>query len=137
VARFTDAYERGDTAAIITLLTEDATLTMPPLPFIYQGQAPVADFLTAICATRRFRLIPTRANGQPAFGCYLRDDTTQIARAHGLIVLTLSGERITGITRFLDNSLLPRFGFPRNLPAEPPARPARPDGPAGPARPDA
>jgi RNA polymerase sigma-70 factor (TIGR02960 family) len=116
VARFTDAYERGDTKAIITLLTDDASLTMPPLPFIYQGRAPVAGFFAAICATRRFRLIPTRANGQPAFGCYLRDNTTQIARAHGLIVLTLSGERIAEITRFLDNSTLPRFGLPRNLP---------------------
>jgi RNA polymerase sigma-70 factor (TIGR02960 family) len=116
VARFTDAYQCGDTQAIITLLTEDVTLTMPPLPFIYQGQAPVADFLTVICATARFRLIPTRANGQPAFGCYLCDPTAPVARAHGLIVLTLSGERIADITRFLDNSILARFGLPRVLP---------------------
>ena len=116
VARFTDAYERGDTGAVIALLTDDATLTMPPLPFIYQGRRPVADFLTAICATARFRLIPTQANGQPAFGCYLCDPTAPVARAHGLIVLTLSGEQITDITRFLDNSILTRFGLPRVLP---------------------
>jgi RNA polymerase sigma-70 factor (TIGR02960 family) len=116
VAQFTDAYERGDTKAIIALLANDASLTMPPLPFIYQGQAPVAGFLTAICATRRFRLIPTRANGQPAFGCYLCDPTAPVARAHGLIVLTLSGEQVTDITRFLDNSVLARFGLPRVLP---------------------
>ena len=116
VTRFTDAYERGDTNAIIALLTDDATLTMPPLPLIYQGKQPVADFHTAICATHRFRLIPTRANGQPAFGCYLCDPTAPVARAHGLLVLTLSGEQITDITRFLDNSILPRFGLPRNLP---------------------
>lgn len=115
VTRFTDAYERGDTNAIIALLTDDATLTMPPLPFIYQGRGPVADFHTAICATHRFRLIPTRANGQPAFGCYLRDPAAPVARGHGLIVLTLSGEQVTAITRFLDNSILTRFGLPRNL----------------------
>jgi Sigma-70, region 4 len=80
VARFTDAYERGDTGAVIALLTDDATLTMPPLPFIYQGGAAVAGFLTAICGTHRFRLVPTRANGQPAFGCYLYDDTAPVAR---------------------------------------------------------
>jgi RNA polymerase sigma-70 factor (TIGR02960 family) len=116
VARFTDAYERGDTGAVIALLTDDATLTMPPLPFIYQGRAAVAGFLTAVCGPHRFRLIPTQANGQPAFGCYLYDDTAPVARAHGLLVLALSGDRIAEITRFLDNSILPRFGLPRILP---------------------
>jgi RNA polymerase sigma-70 factor (ECF subfamily) len=116
IARFTDAYERGDVTAIVALLTEDVTLTMPPLPFVYQGRVTIANFLTAICVTRQFRLIPTHANGQPAFGCYLHDDTATVARAHGLIVLTLSGERIAQITRFLDNSILPQFGLPRVLP---------------------
>ena len=64
----------------------------------------------------RSRLIPTRANGQPAFGYYLLDDTAPIARAHGLLVLTLTGGQIVAITRFLDNSVLPRFGLPRVLP---------------------
>jgi RNA polymerase sigma-70 factor (ECF subfamily) len=116
LARFTDAYECGDTDAIVALLTDDVILTMPPLPLTYQGRATVADFLTAICATLRFKLIPTRANGQPAFGCYLRDGTAPAFRAHGLIVLTFSGEHITELTRFLDNSILPRFGLPRILP---------------------
>jgi RNA polymerase sigma-70 factor (ECF subfamily) len=116
VARFTDAYESGDTAAIVTLLSDDVTLTMPPLPFTYCGRDTVTDFLTAICHTRQFRLIPTRANGQPAFGCYLHDSIAPIAHAHGLIVLTLTADRITEITRFLDNSLLSRFGLPRVLP---------------------
>ena len=120
VARFTDAYERGDVGAILALLTDDATLTMPPLPFVYQGRAATGNFLAAICASRRFKLVPTRANGQPAFGCYLRDDTAPIARAHGLLVLTLAGEHIAEITRFLDNSVLPRFGLPRVLPGPPP-----------------
>ena len=60
-------------------------------------------------------LIPTRANGQPAFGCYLRDQRTPILHAHGVLVLTLSGNRIAAVTRFLDNSLLTTFGFPRSL----------------------
>jgi RNA polymerase sigma-70 factor (ECF subfamily) len=116
VARFTDAYERGDVGAIVTLLTDDAALTMPPLPLEYHGRAAVGDFLAAICAIQRFKLIATRANGQPAFGCYLPDGTAPIARAHGLLVLTLTGDRIAAITRFLDNSVLPQFGLPRILP---------------------
>ena len=116
VARFADAYERGDIGAIVALLTDDATLSMPPLPFEYHGRAAVAAFLAAICMPHRSRLIPTRANGQPAFGYYLLDDTAPIARAHGLLVLTLTGGHIAAITRFLDNSVLPRFGLPRVLP---------------------
>jgi hypothetical protein len=61
------------------------------------------------------RLVPTRANGQPAFGYYLRDPLTPIAHAHGLIVLTLEGDQISAITRFGDNSLFPLFGLPRTL----------------------
>jgi hypothetical protein len=109
------AYERGDVHSIVTLLTEDVTLTMPPLPFVYQGRVAVGSFFTEICLTRRLRLVPTRANGQPAFGCYVSQDSTPVFRAHGLMVLTLSGERIACLTRF-DNSTFPRFGLPRILP---------------------
>jgi hypothetical protein len=59
--------------------------------------------------------VPTRANTQPAFGCYHQDPHPSIARAHGLLVLTLQGDRISAITRFLDNSILPSFGLPRTL----------------------
>jgi RNA polymerase sigma-70 factor (TIGR02960 family) len=116
--RFADAFERGDVDAIGALLTDDARLTLPPLPFEYRGRAAVK-FLSAVpCGggARRIRLIATRANGQPAFGCYLSDPAAPIAHAHGLIVLTLEGDRVSGITRFLDNSVLPRFGLPRTLP---------------------
>jgi RNA polymerase sigma-70 factor (TIGR02960 family) len=119
VARFADAFEHGDVASIVALLTDDAWLTMPPLPFEYQGRVAAAQFLSAISfrgGTRQFRLIATRANGQPAFGCYLRDAQAPIAHAHGLIVLTLAGDRISAISRFLDNSVLPQFGLPRTLP---------------------
>jgi RNA polymerase sigma-70 factor (TIGR02960 family) len=118
VARFTDAFERGDVASIVALLSDDALLTMPPLPWEYQGRATAERFLEAVSfrgGTRRFRLIAIRANGQPAFGCYLRDRHAPIAHAHGLIVLTLAGDHIVAITRFLDNSVLPRFGLPRTL----------------------
>jgi Alcohol dehydrogenase GroES-like domain len=80
--------------------------------------AAAAQFLSAISfpgGTRQFRLVPTRANSQPAFGCYLRDAQAPIAHAHGLIVLTLASDRISAITRFLDNSVLPQFGLPRTL----------------------
>jgi RNA polymerase sigma-70 factor (TIGR02960 family) len=116
--RFADALERGDTDGIVALLTDDAWLTMPPLPFGYQGRA-AAEFLSGAPSrggARRFRLVATRANGQPAFGCYLGDPAAPVCHAHGLIVLTLDGDRVSGITRFMDNSVLPRFGLPRTLP---------------------
>lgn len=119
VERFAAAFERGDVDGIVALLTEDAWLRMPPLPFEYQGRDTAGNFLTAISfryGKRQFRLVPTRANGQPAFGCYLRDAHAPISHAHGLIVLTLAGDQICVITRFLDNSVLPKFGLPRTLP---------------------
>jgi len=60
-------------------------------------------------------LVPTRAKGQPAYGCYLYDAHTPIARAHGILVITLAGEPISALTRFLDNSMLGQFGQPRTL----------------------
>jgi RNA polymerase sigma-70 factor (TIGR02960 family) len=117
VGDFSLAFERGDVDAILALLTDDVWLTMPPLPLEYQGLAATGHFLTTIALRdgRRYRLVPTHANGQPAFGCYLLDPRSPIAHAHGLIVLTLSGDRIAALTRFIDNSLLPHFGMPRTL----------------------
>jgi RNA polymerase sigma-70 factor (ECF subfamily) len=115
-ARFADAFERGDVQAIVALLTDDAWLTMPPLPFEYQGRDTIAHFPNDVSfryGFRRFRLVPTRANGQPAFGRYLSDPHTPVAHAHGLIVLTLAGDRISAM--IADNSVLPRFGLPRTL----------------------
>jgi RNA polymerase sigma-70 factor (ECF subfamily) len=114
---FSVALERGDVEAILALLTDDVWLTMPPLPLEYQGLAATGHFLSTIALRdgRRYRLVPTHANGQPAFGCYLLDPRTPIAHAHGLLVLTLSGDRICALTRFIDNSLLPHFGLPRTL----------------------
>jgi RNA polymerase sigma-70 factor (ECF subfamily) len=91
---------------------------MPPLPLEYQGRIEIAHFLTTVAYrdARRYRLIPTRANGQPAFGCYVVDAHSAVAHAHGIMVLTLAGDGISMLTRFIDNSVLPAFGFPRTLP---------------------
>jgi RNA polymerase sigma-70 factor (TIGR02960 family) len=113
--RFADAFVDNDVDAIITLLTDDAWLAMPPAPHEYHGPAAVAAFLTASGAwrgRRRFRLVPTRANTQPAFGCYLADTATSTAHPAGLLVLTLRDDRISAITRFLDFGLARRFGLP-------------------------
>jgi RNA polymerase sigma-70 factor (TIGR02960 family) len=118
VGRFADAVERGDADAIVALLAEDAWLTMPPEPYEYRGQAAIASFLgdRAILRSGRLRLVPTRANGQPAFGCYLPDAQAAIVRAYGLLVLTLEGDRVAAITWFGDRGVLPHFGLPRTLP---------------------
>jgi RNA polymerase sigma-70 factor (ECF subfamily) len=102
----------------VALLTEDAWLTMPPEPLEYQGRAAIAEFFRTRphWKTRVARLVPTRANNQPAFGYYRTDLDSPVAHAHGLIVLTLAGDKICAITRIGDNSLFPRFGLQRTLP---------------------
>jgi RNA polymerase sigma-70 factor (TIGR02960 family) len=119
VMRFTAAFEAGDIAGVVALLSHDAILTMPPAPLEYQGPAAIRRFLTTVPAggaLDRFRLVPTRANGQPAFGCYLRDAHTPIAHAYGLMVITLAGDRISAITGFPDTGVFRPFGLPRTLP---------------------
>jgi len=117
VARLARAYEAGDLDCIVELLTDDVRLTMPPMPLEYHGRELAASFLKIVSlrAGRTFRLVPTRANGQPAFGFYVHDPHGEVGRATGLLVLTLSGRRISALTHF-DNSMLPRFGLPRMLP---------------------
>jgi RNA polymerase sigma-70 factor, ECF subfamily len=110
----TRAFEDGDVDNIVALLTDDVWLRMPPVPLEYQGRALAARFFGAVMHGRRFRLVATRSNGQPAFGVYLEDPHSHFAHASGLIVLTLAGSRISAVTRF-DNSALDRFGLPRTL----------------------
>jgi RNA polymerase sigma-70 factor (TIGR02960 family) len=116
--RFAAAVEDGDIGAVLTLLTSDAWLTMPPEPYEYQGPAAIAAFLRHRAALRGapLRLVPTRANTQPAFGCYLPCAQTPLARPYGMIVLTLRGDQISAITWFSDSSVFPHFGLPRALP---------------------
>ncbi len=118
VGRFVEAVERGDTEAVVALLAYDAWVTMPPYPFEYQGKEAIALFLDDRARLRGapLRVVPTRANGQPAFGCYLDDRHAPIARPFGFIVLTLDGEQISAITFFSDTSVFARFGLPRTLP---------------------
>jgi RNA polymerase sigma-70 factor (TIGR02960 family) len=118
VRRFADAWQADDINGIVALLTEDAWLTMPPSTLEYQGRSAIASFLRENAAWRhgqRYRLVPTRANTQPAFATYRTDPHAPIAHATGVVVLTLEGERIAAITQFLDTSILSRFGFPRTL----------------------
>jgi RNA polymerase sigma-70 factor (TIGR02960 family) len=119
VGRFADAVESGDVDAMVALLTDDALLTMPPLPLAYQGRDAIAAFLGWREAVRGapLRLVPTLANTQPAFGCYLPDEHAAIARPRGLFVLTLEGDAITAITWFTDTGLFQHFGLPRTLPS--------------------
>jgi SnoaL-like domain len=116
--RFADAVESGDIDEVVALLTDDALLTMPPQPLEYQGHEAIAAFLRYRAELRgvTLRVVPTRANTQPAFGCYLPDAHAAIARPYGLIVLTLEGEAIAAITWFADTGLFRHFGLPRTLP---------------------
>lgn len=116
VATFVRAWESADIDALVTLLTDDVFMSMPPLPLEYEGRDVVAQFCALLFGTgRRFDLVPTRANGQPAFGAYLRAPTG-VRHGTGLYVLTLTGDRICAMTRF-ENSVLPSFGLPRSLPS--------------------
>jgi RNA polymerase sigma-70 factor (ECF subfamily) len=112
VGRFADAVERGDVDEIVSLLTDDALVTMPPQPLEYQGREAIAAFMRHRAELRGvpMRLVPTRANTQPAFGAYLQD-----GRPYGLFVLTLEGEAIGAITWFADTSVFRRFGLPNAI----------------------
>ncbi len=117
VGRFADALQSGDVDSVVALLTDDAWLTMPPEPHQYQGHGAIASFLhdRAILRDARLRVVPTRANTQPAFGCYLPSPRAAIAHAYGLLVLTLEGDRVSAITWFSDTSVLAHFGLPGTL----------------------
>src|SRR5204863_893021 len=104
--RFAQTVENGDIDGMVALLTDDAWLTMPPLPHAYQGHDVIGTFLRAREERRgvRLRVLPTRANAQPAFGAYLPVPETGLARAFALFVLTLEADRISAITWFADSS---------------------------------
>jgi RNA polymerase sigma-70 factor (TIGR02960 family) len=116
LARLVRAFENGDVDAMLALMNDQVWVRMPPLPLEYQGRELAGRFFATIAFRqgRRYRLVPTRANGQPAFGVYLRDPLTHIAHANGLLVITLVGQRVSAITRF-ESAVFPRFGLPRTL----------------------
>jgi RNA polymerase sigma-70 factor (TIGR02960 family) len=117
VGRFAETVENGDIDGMVALLTDGAWLTMPPEPWEYQGPTAIGTFLRdrEVRRGRPLRLVPTRANTQPAFGCYVPLPETDVARALGLLVLTLDGDQISAITWFADSSVFPQFGLPRTL----------------------
>lgn len=114
--RLVNAWENADVRALVDLMTENVWLRMPPRPFEYQGLERAGRWFSTVVFRdgRRFKLVPTRANGQPAFGLYRREPLHGIARASGLAVVTLSGGRICAITHF-ESRLLHRFGLPRTI----------------------
>jgi RNA polymerase sigma-70 factor (ECF subfamily) len=116
VAKFVAAYESSDLDSLVALLTDEVFISMPPLPFEYQGREPASCFFASIFGSgRKFDLLHTRANGQPALGAYVRD-STGVSHGVGLFVLTLAGDEICAMTRF-ENTVLPWFGLPRSLPS--------------------
>jgi RNA polymerase sigma-70 factor (TIGR02960 family) len=118
VRRYVDAWTAADVNTLAALLTQDAVLTMPPLPLRYVGRQDVAAFFVAVppgAARADYRFVPTRANRQPALAVYRLDPATEVYRAWGVYVLTLQGEAIAEITSFIDARLPPLFGLPAEL----------------------
>ena len=118
--RFADAYVTADIDGVLTLLTDDAWLSMPPAPHQYHGLNAIRSFLEAsfdFRMDRRVYLLPGRANNQPALASYLTDRGESTAKPAGLFVLTLAGDRINALTRFHHDDLYPLMGFPALFPA--------------------
>src|SRR5271168_5550455 len=116
VARFVAAYQSADLDSLVALLTDDVFISMPPLPFEYQGRDPASRFYASVFASgRKFDFLRTRANGQPALGAYV-GGPTGISHGVGLFVFTLAGDEICAMTRF-ENTVLPWFGLPRSIPS--------------------
>jgi RNA polymerase sigma-70 factor (ECF subfamily) len=118
VGRYIRAWEGNDVDALVELLTEDVSVSMPPTPSWIQGRDATRDFLRSIplSGTADWRLVPTSANGQVAMGEYKRDETGTY-RAFGVVVLTLRDNGVSGIFGYHDASVLPLFGLPEALTA--------------------
>lgn len=114
--KFVSAYEAANLDEIVALLTDDVFISMPPIPYEYEGRDPALRFIAALFgAGRAFDLVPTRANGQPAFGTYLRT-AGGTCPGTGMLVLSLAGDRICAMTRF-ERYVLPWFGLPASIPS--------------------
>jgi RNA polymerase sigma-70 factor (ECF subfamily) len=116
LGEFADAFENGDTDRIVALLTDEALLTMPPQPGECHGKEEISGYLRGLFSRtldRSTRLLPTRANGQPAFARYIGDSHTPVARFDCVLVLTLDGNQVSCLTRFADTGILPAFELPQ------------------------
>ena len=112
-----NAWEGHDVDAIRSMLTEDAVLAMPPQPTWFRGRDAVADFLARapLIPERRWKLVPTQANGQVALGCYWADDAGPLA-AESILVLSFTEDGgLSEITAFRDAKLFPNFGLPMDF----------------------
>ena len=118
VTRFADAWERNDVDAVVAMLADDARMSMPPWPRWYKSRDAIATFLRGwpLSLRKRWQLLPTGANGQPAVAGYLWDEDTTTFRPETIIVLTLRAARIEEITAFRSPELFPRFALPEHLP---------------------
>ncbi len=114
--RFVAAFTSLDVDSLVALMTDDVWVRMPPLPFEYSGTAAAHAFFVATAAHRRgiSRLVPVRANGQPAWGEYRRDSASGGLHLMGIEVVGLAGDRICELTRF-ETTVAPHFGLPRTL----------------------
>jgi RNA polymerase sigma-70 factor (ECF subfamily) len=114
---YVSAWESGDVDAVVAMLAEDALLAMPPIPTWYSGREAVAGFLRGwpLSGRRRWRVVATRANGQPALGHYVWEEDVGSFRPHSVNVLTMRGARIAEITAFLDSGAVVRFGLPDEI----------------------
>jgi RNA polymerase sigma-70 factor (ECF subfamily) len=123
VASYASALENGDADALVALLTEDVTWSMPPRPHWYQGLAAVVDFAVELPLRRcpGWRHLPTSANGQPAIACYLWNPDASDYLAWSITVLTLRGDRVVGLSSFLGREQVRLFGLPDALSGPPPA----------------
>ena len=121
---FVKAWESADINGLVALLKADAALAMPPSPSWYQGQSAIRTFVAATVfgdggmfpgqAINRWRLLPTYANGSPAFAIYQRDESNEY-QSFGLIALTINKDKLSQIISFIDPSLPRLFGFPAKL----------------------
>lgn len=118
--RYLQAWERLDLHGFVSLLKEDATYTMPPLPQWYAGREAIRAFFGwAWKSYGGFRLVPTAANRQPAFAVYSRSGTEGLWAAHSIQVLSLDENAISGLTLFVKPTgphLFQAFGLPLILP---------------------
>ncbi len=117
VTRYMDALDRGDADAIVAMLAQDAAWSMPPAHEYYRGRPAILGFLHAGPLRERWRHLPTRANGQPAVGCFMWDERRGCYPGRVIDVLTLDGETIAAVTSFVGRELFAPFGLPEELPA--------------------
>jgi RNA polymerase sigma-70 factor (ECF subfamily) len=122
VSRFVAAWDAVDVDRLVALLSEDVVMAMPPFPEIYRGRAALREFFATVPAEGRLdeiRLVETSANRQPALAAYFRDPDDGVFRGYGVMVFDLDGPTIATIAGFAFAELMPAFGLPSDLTAQP------------------